>query len=439
MRREIIKKKLPIIDLVEDFETTRPQGGRKIGICPSCERSWGTLNIYIEKDYAKCYSCGCYIKDSVEYFAKKKGITTQEAEKKLIEIYNIKDDKSLNAKISHNKKGKIEEEKKEALNPAILNDIYKEFSNSSLLIGDPKLTDEDYEYLINRGLLDCDIEEVGVFSMPTRAVMEKFVEKMKEKNLEQYLGNTPGFFYREAFNDWSFHYVSSILIPMKNEYEQIIGLQIRRRVVLSPKQTRYFWFSSPDISDDVPNYRGYIKGTSPGSPISVLYGVPQENYCSSKITSKKIIITEGFFKAYILSKLGMNIISTQGVNNIKGTDIKQCIKNINEILNIEIEEISIFYDADMKINPQVLNATSKLAKELIDEYTVTIGTWDVDEGKGIDDFLQNGHCFDEVNIINYSKFKLVADEFIEFINIHKVKDKETLKNIFNDIANKFNI
>ena len=405
---------------------------------PDCHKRKKSLYIY-PKGHAKCYKCGWYAHDSVHYYAKRNRINQNVASEELKKIFNVTEGMEGRIKL---KSPEIKEKKKAA--PEILDKIYSYFCNSSDLIGEPRLNKEDYEYLKGRGLPDIVIEKNGYRSMPSRAVMEKFVELLKKEGLDEYLRYTPGFFYREAFNDWSFYYINAILIPMKNEFDQIIGLQLRRRVLLREEDTRYCWFSSPYLDEKIPNYKGYLDGLTSGTPLSICkaYTVIQDEDGTEKIVLKNKVkfmaITEGHFKANILALNGVNTITVQGVNSFKAEDIINCIENLSKLQNIGYRDICIFFDADMAYNPNVIKATKVVSEGLINKYNVYVAQWNVEDGKGIDDFIEAGHTLHDVKFIKFYVFAEIADKFLEVVKRNSVKDKDEMKNIYLKIIASYN-
>ena len=436
--REELCREITIEQVANIFGPIKKRGSYYYSDCPNpdCHSSKDKTLAISPKGYAKCYKCGWYAFDSVHYYAQRCNIG--EAKEKLEKMFCVSEGDGTKIK----PKDIVSVPEKEKAPAEILDMIYRKFCNSSEFIGEEILNEKDHNYLLGRGLSEIVIQKNGYVSMPSRAVMPKFTEELEKEGLLDYLGRTPGFFYREAFGDWNFTYINAIVIPMKNEFGQIIALQLRKRVLINEDDLRYCWFSSANLDEVIPNYKGYTKGTSSKAPLSVYYAYHINKETKEIVEKAKvnfIAITEGAFKAEMLASKGIDTISIQGVNSFKAEDIIDCVENISEIKNVNYRNICIFYDADMKYNVNVVKAIISVATVLRTKYNIFVAQWDVEKGKGIDDYIMNGNELSSVKIVKYYIFLELAEKFIDYVKSNAIKEKEEMKKVYYEIAKEYDL
>ncbi|WP_354635892.1 phage/plasmid primase, P4 family [Planktothricoides raciborskii] len=108
--------------------------------------------------------------------------------------------------------------------------------------------------------------------------------------------------------------------------------------------------------------------------------------------TKPIIITEGAKKAASLISQGLIAVSLPGVNmgHLKGGCGTKLVPGL-DLLARSGRHFCIAFDADIVSKPQVRSALKSLAETLINkDCTVSVWTWDISIGKGIDDVIANG-------------------------------------------------
>lgn len=304
--------------------------------------------------------------------------------------------------------------------------IYSKFADSSLLSGDPILKNEDFNYLIQRGVTEEIIKDTKFFTMPSQIAFKKFIAETIKAGKGYMLSEVPGFYYDNNRNNWSHFDIKSIVIPMRNEFQEIIALQLRP--IKPMPGGKYIWFSSKFAIGDVPNNKGLSHGTSSGAPLSIMY---------SSTSTDEIAITEGWFKGNKLRTLNLHAISAQGVYSINET-ILNTLSNMEKIQKTKFKKIKFFFDADYDCNLMVLKALAKAIDLLIDSYIVEIAYWDSSLGKGIDDYLENND-FSKVKFITANNFTLLST--VVAAECKKLglqtKDKEDTKKVFNKYLPKF--
>lgn len=464
----------------EIIPVSRRIGRSWTGECPyHGGKSKGNFMVSDDKKIFKCFNCGAK-GDVIKFFADQNNMNYVQSALQLAERYNIitsTEFENLTAR-NLNKKDIIALENhfvgqdknkeipvNEKADDKILDEIYRLFIKSIEFSGKERLSKEHLDYLRSR----CDdeqIEKVGYFTFPTRYIRKTFFKLLSEEGYNiSVLKKVPGFYYDTEKKEYTFAGSKSIGIPIKNEFGQIVAIQ-RRFDNVKEGENRYRWFSS--------SFSEY--GCSPGAPMEFI--LPKE------IKNKTLFVTEGHFKGYKLANtFGSPVLSIPGVQSWrKAVDkINLLLKNLKTLIpNCHIEYIYVAFDSDMSSNLGVLGTSVALGNALYqsivngykdvvkdmdsfnttplinnqqvkttmfvdknkenkntinksinkDDKFITFLLWDVELGKGIDDFLDNGHSpkteLYKVNLndmINYT---------YNFIKALVEKDKELLNNLYEE-------
>lgn len=169
------------------------------------------------------------------------------------------------------------------------------------------------------------------------------------------------------------------LVPVKDEQGRIQAFQIRRAEPAikvddvtgkETKEAKYVWLSSDNTAK-----HPRPEGTSPGSPLHFVN--------PDKINdTNHVIITEGALKADIAACLtDCAVVGVQGVGNFP-VDVGARLKRLG------VDKAFIAYDADSFTNPAVARQENRLAETLHNAGIETARlTWNIRDGKGIDDYL----------------------------------------------------
>lgn len=270
------------------------------------------------------------------------------------------------------------------------------------------------------------ILNIGLRSVP-RTFEEQFtiLNKLKDQGIA--FDRIPGFTQvlkkdgipeNENHWYWTINARKGYFIPVRDEYGRIVRLR-----VATMGKPKYIWFSSnPSVYFKDGKYHFYdvilnkerdknlnlmIKGGAPsGAPINI---VPPAQILSiwnagDDITSiyniDEVIVTEGEHKSYIsASILKKLIIGVPGVGNWR---------DVIPLLNRwGIKKIAIAYDMDaLKSttkangkNQQVFDHLVEFANEALQhDIEVVLITWNLSDGKGLDDVLLSGKIPTEINI-----------------------------------------
>lgn len=404
--------------------------------CGGHNKSPNKCSITFSKNVYNCFACGesggptgfysrLTGKDissaAIELAYMSGGITSEEFDIVSSACNKTKLNKDERALVKLEQK-KAEEKIYQKQDDYILNIVYE----TLLSLDEFQLTDEILKYLKEvRGLTAEEAKKEGIFSYHKSFSMEKLISKIREKHPSfspnSFVG-VPGFYFK--FSDstkksgyWRFIEPSKYKtfgLAIKNPKGEIIALQQRKA---AKDHSGYWWISSKNLNDQ----EEYDFGTSSGSPLHVQY--------PSIIKNPIICYTEGRFKGIAIAKAtGSICICTQGINANK----KSVVPIINEIIRSPLTKERYaaktkklgFYlmpDADMVTNHEVFRGISDICKyieESFPERRLDMVIWDIEKGKGFDDFVSNNE--------NWKKMlkTLPAKEYISFFN--KV-EKDNLK------------
>lgn len=274
-------------------------------LCPfHNDRKPGSFKLDKKKNIFKCYACGKG-GDIISFYQEKYGMTFIEAlcyiavkfgivtKSEMEEILNAKIDNASNIPV-RKPRDVIVDNRPKIASAEVLHAVYSRFAKGLTYNGKPLLTESHRKKLKEHyGLTDDDIERHGFFTWPTSTVAKKFFADLISCGIsETELSRVPGLFYNRDTETWDFYRpknTGSIGMPIRNIDGKIIGLQIRMDRKKEGCQ-RYQWFSSA-FADG--NNTPFVCGSSPGSPVDVVY--PRQ------VKTATVFVTEGKFKAIKLA------------------------------------------------------------------------------------------------------------------------------------------
>lgn len=310
-----------------------------------------------------------------------------------------------------------------------------------------ELTDEHYKHLTStsRGFNDEQIMIRGYSSFPNspwnlaRAVQN-------DLGMNSFAG-IPGFFEavgKENGSYWSITGREGILIPYRNNKNQITGFQYRidnpplvanikqmsgiyglnaindgNKVTVSLEgeiifQKEMALDETVSLTDDNDKTLGFVSlkqggryywlssanrknGTGAGSPSPVHVSVPTSDLkqwkAGTSVKRKKIWLTEGALKADIASDMLSRNFNAEQLAlygdtfvAIPGVNAWQTVLPLLE--EMEVEEINLAFDRDFTSNVYVMKSLKQFMAHAKEKgYHVNIAAWGKEDGKGIDDLL----------------------------------------------------
>lgn len=427
-------RQIPIEDIVYDMYQV------PIGLCPfHNDRHAGSFSLHKKYNYFHCFSCG-EKGDGIRFVQLKENISFPRAVWKLAIQFNIvtiqqmKDflnGELIDAEVKRPPRVYddvfIDKENVEIANIEVLHNVFSVFAEGeSLIKKNQKLSKKHHEYLKKvRKLSNEEIKRAGYFSIPNRSKywMNVFLNELKERfgYEENVLENVPGFYFLDKVGSMTFVSYKGIGIPIKNERQQIVGIQVRLDET-NLSGMRYVWFSSSFANEK----DGMSKGTGSGSPIHISY--PKHNR-----HPEDIYITEGVFKSEQLAKYFQAIsVSLQGVQSWRGK-VNQLINFLEEEKGQPIRRIHIFFDADVSENVFVYTAFREMYESLKEEFPnlqFSYYWWKKRYGKGIDDLLLNqlGRLIKKIDCKTYVEaYDKLINNLQELYGVEKQKlDKEII-------------
>ena len=244
-----------------------------------------------------------------------------------------------------------------------------------------------------RNLLERGLEENFIIAKKYRTLPTESDELLRIARIllkEGYcLKGIPGFYINKN-KDWQLNkHKRGILIPVRNEHNQIQGLQIRKddnllkyfskgkdehgNLILK-KENKFNWLSSPD------KYMGSKATTF--VHISCAYKCSEKGLVYPVLNNKWIDLTEGPLKADVYSFLtGYPCVAVPGVNALD-----ELHNSLVSLKKYGIAGIHLAFDMDYLKNEKVKNGMDKtilLIKK--EQLQVSQRTWDCNF-KGIDDY-----------------------------------------------------
>jgi len=471
-----LKERIKDVPISEIIELRIKSYGYDRYLCPfHDDHTPNNFKINKAKNTFHCYACGAN-GDAIQFIQDYDNISFSEAIIRIsIELGFISGEKIQETEIEkvRNYVSTIKTvESIEIANADTLDKIYRIFMRGNSLVNKDLLNPEHLQSLKeDRMLSEKEIQEIGYFTFPGAYIMRPFLKELQREGFDiDVLKTIPGFYYdvkNESYGFSKLKGTNGIGIPIVDIDGKVVGIQIRKDTLKKDNESRYQWFSSAFTQK--PNVKNFKYGTSPGTPISVIY--PKEIEC------RTIFVTEGHFKAQKLSKtFGAIALSVQGVGNWR--DIPEIIQELN-LRNEYLNYVMIAYDADMARKETVLNPALKLGLNILDDemsdeinesitkiltmgnktekmnasvykneanlitqyltkttrksnYHIYYCVWDELYGKGIDDLLNDGHrsLLKKVDIVDFWKYSYdylsrLDTEKYELSKVNKTEYRKT--------------
>ena len=235
-------------------------------------------------------------------------------------------------------------------------DIDARHATYRALLSKLTLASDHKENLLGRGLTDADIERLGYKTTPVVG-MTQIAKQLQSEGL--YLAGVPGF-YRDDNGAWTFiHEKRGILIPVRDRYGRIQGLQIRRDNV---EKRKFRWVSSTEKKDGC-KAEGWTHLSGPVRPM--------------------LVLTEGPMKADVINALtGLTVLAVPGVNSLTQLEL-----TLTELRSEGLVEIKTAFDMDFATNHHVQNGYNNLL-QLLGDMGFRYGTYLWNPAyKGLDDYI----------------------------------------------------
>lgn len=366
-------------DTVGSFRVDRKSNRYK---CFTCDKYGDAINFIMDYDHVT-------FNQAVVIIASAFGLITKEEADRMGNYFKVDATvEEIHDYVSVN----VDQREMVAAASSVLDAVY------NVVISNSPLTIEHRNHLHERGFDDETIELYRFFSMTGNDLSNEVSRAALIWNVGvDELSRVPGFYNENG--ELRMLSLKGIGIPLFNNKGSICGIQVRKDEE-DTQRGRYVLFSAHSKGGvscgtlfDTVYPESFLKFKNANRWLSMNDASTVEKY-REKIKDpqalKTLVITEGHFKAVSLTAKCNNkviTLSVQGVNNIKGIEL--VIKELSEIFGIN--KIIIAFDADFIINSNVAKAIYKLDLQLRKNFKQEILCliWNINDGKGIDDYLSN--------------------------------------------------
>ncbi|USK62260.1 CHC2 zinc finger domain-containing protein [Peribacillus asahii] len=434
---------VPIVDVAIALGAHPKRVGKQYLLhCPNPNHSEDTPHTYIEgnKNLFKCFGgggCGAGGNNAISYYmwhtfgnTDKKNFLS--AVKGVAELMGIPivytDGRTETAKVKRTYTPIVQQEELPAQSEVVCDKVYRAFLNLC-----PIRKEHAIEWMQTRQYSKDDIVTLGFRSTPNAQEWVNILSQLLSKGYP--LERVPGFVQRfipdsyqmpmplelmerdderNGYWAWSLSCGVGYFIPVRDRMGRIVRLRVR----CDQGKAKYIWFSSTHNIDVEKNpLQMKRNGASSGAPVNVVPPTSQIRVWEvgtgiEDIFNVSIVIgTEGEHKSIIsANEIKAAVVGVPGVGNFK--DVLPLLQQWGT------KRFIIAYDMDslkkdddsVKSEKKQKNIFAKL-QEFAQEVAalgieVLLWTWDIKDGKGLDDLLQAKKLPMEVNLRTGSR-KLV--------------------------------
>ena len=410
--------KVPIVETIEHYIKIYPKNGKYYGLCPfHNDKRVGSFVIFPDvssekRGWFQCYACG-EKGDNIDFVKAYLGVKTREAAVIISVnaglITSDEADVLLGRKVGVVKvrepKKNVTSEKKLLLakkkDPDHLSRVYKCFAAAA-----SPLTRDVQEFLLKKRKIPAS-SLPKYFLVPSRPELKTFWPRLRSElskefnvsgqdNINNLLIGVPGFYINDNGNlSFPANIEPRLGIKVFDRDGRISGIQTRSLEDEDEDGNRYKFLSS-----------GYANGTEKSKgTMGCSCGYIEDILYPAKTKKEKVIaLTEGRFKAEILSVLGYTTVNMHSINNFNPAgDVALAMAE-----KIGAERFILCYDMEENENVEISAAAiyEKLSPVLPTEFAV----WDPAYGKGIDDVVIAGHLRDIHRIPASDYFKKTEEK-----------------------------
>ena len=339
-------------------------------LCPFCSKKKinKDLGINLESEKFNCFCCGISGRGATEFHAYLHNISTKEAYADIMQQlgYNVDSDNIPKRERTVTQTEPPLPQSEEA-DDVIKNQTY------SMLLSCLKLSDRHTQDLLERGFSSHEIATLGYVTYPKSKedgyTEEYFTIPKKLIGQNCTLKGVPGFYKTRNKNVWTLcRRKGGILVPYRNFYNQITGIQLRKNnedLLINDEtgesESKYTWLSSNNLKEGCK--------TSSKIHFATDFEWNKEKQAFQPVLKKGIIVlTEGAMKADLTHMIsGLPLMAVPGVSSAA-----EALKtNIPLLKEIGLEKIIIAYDMDKVMNINVSKALVKM-KKIIEEFGIIV-------------------------------------------------------------------
>lgn len=416
------------------FTPSKENGHKATGVCPFCGDSKKKFNLNLQSGLWKCFSCG-KSGNQISFYAQRFNVSNGDAIKEIKSFLNIAEEIREPRKANATKKQDNAE--KRDITPKV--NLSKESDVSSKTTkGEEniKLVDENtkhpveekhpYERLIELAHLTPDDRES---LKKKRGFTDEIIDEFKFRSAGDYLRGI----------------INQLKLEYKEERLQEVGILRNVNGTLLPeKQLLDERILIPYLDEDGHVY--YLRPHKMG-----LSNIPAEAFSRYLLRhrSRKVVLTEGEFKAVALSAWGIAGVGSPGTGTFGEKNLDRLVFLLQEF---EAKEVCIVFDSEEKGNPEFQNFKEQLNKRYDTQYwsyvmayklhqagfITTIGwlpaEWRVDGKIDFDGALAQGRTVAEIKKVikdarPYKEFLSSLDEDAQKVVKKKIAKHFSKKNI----------
>ncbi|MGE4274089.1 MAG: CHC2 zinc finger domain-containing protein [Desulfitobacterium sp.] len=312
------------------FTPTKERGTKAEGECPFCRKK--KFNLDLQKGLWRCFGCQ-RSGNQITYYAQLYNVSNGDAIKEIKRYLNIEEEtyspsQGISAKVTLERPSQV--------------DLPEETVSSSTAAPEEEYIKHPYERLIELAhLTPVDRESL----QRNRGFTDAMIDEFKFRSGGDYL--------RE------------VVVKLRGEYsdDKLQEVGILRNVngtLLPEKQLLEERVLIPYLDEEghVYHLRPHKLGFS---------GVPAQAYSRYLLRNhpKKIVLTEGEFKAAALSAWGIAGIGGPGTSSFSDKNLDRLVFLLQEF---DVKEICIIYDSEEKGNPELPNFKEQLGKRYDTQY-----------------------------------------------------------------------
>lgn len=402
--------KVSIVETIEQYVPLQYRNGKYYGLCPfHDDKSVGSFVVFPDSSSEKrgwfqCYACG-EKGDNIDFVKKHLGLRTKEAAVTIAlnaKIITPDEADVLLGKAVGDIQIKVPEKKDVSSEKKILLAKKKDPDHLSRVYGcfaaAAKPLPKDIQMLLLQKRRIPPSSLPKYFLVPPRSDLKWFWDRFRielskefrmsgQEQMKELLIGVPGFYINNKGNiSFPIDEDPRIGIKVFDREGRISGIQTRDMetadgVIESKeeKENRYKFLSS-----------GYANGTAkaPGTMGCSCGYVEDILYPLSKRRESVIAVTEGRFKAEILSTLGYATVNMHSISNWKPAG-DAALELVGEL---GASRFILCYDCEQ--NENVISSASGLYEKLSPVLPTSFAVWDPSFGKGIDDVVIAGHLKD---------------------------------------------
>lgn len=330
------------------FTPSRENGSKVTGACPFCSGKKKKFNLNLESGLWKCFDCG-KSGNQISFYAQRFNVSNGDAIKEIKRFLNIEDE--------------VREAKRASKSERQDNAERRDMSPQVSLPKDPDSSSEATK------AEEINPEEKVKHSEELKHPYERLIElahltSEDQESLKKKRGFTEAIIDEFRFRSGG-DYIREVISRLQTEYagDRLLEVGILRNVngtLLPEKQLLEERIIIPYLDEEGHVY--HIRPHKMG-----LSNIPAEPFSRYllKNRSRKIILTEGEFKAVALSVWGIAGIGSPGTGTFGEKNLDRLVFLLQEF---EVKEICIIFDSEEKGNPEFQNFKEQLNKRYDTQY-----------------------------------------------------------------------